>query len=176
MLSPEVALRVHAREEMGIDPGELPSPVAAAAISLVCFLFGALLPVIPWFTGATGFAPAAISVSMSLWPLAGRTRRWSLPWSPALLFRLSRRGEMEIPRALASSSDRSDGGRVGEAAGEDWSVRTQRMSPEEIKAATGAAAMTTAATAAATGAPPKAARKFRRSTNLSDVARTSCAC
>jgi dihydrolipoamide dehydrogenase len=28
---------------------------------------------------------------------------------------------------------------VGEAAGEDWSVRTQRMSPEEIKAATGVA-------------------------------------
>lgn len=66
MLSPEVALRVHAREEMGIDPGELPSAIAAAAISLVCFLFGALLPVIPWFTGATGFAPAAISVTVGV--------------------------------------------------------------------------------------------------------------
>lgn len=66
MLSPEVALRVHAREEMGVDPGELPSPIAAAAISLVCFLFGALLPVIPWFTGATGFAPAAVSVTIGV--------------------------------------------------------------------------------------------------------------
>jgi len=66
MLSPEVALRVHVREEMGVDPGEMPSALAAAAISLVCFLFGALLPVIPWFTGATGFAPAAISVTIGV--------------------------------------------------------------------------------------------------------------
>jgi vacuolar iron transporter family protein len=66
MLHPEVALRVHAREEMGVDPGELPSPLAAATISLVCFLFGALLPVIPWFTGASGFAPAAVSVGIGV--------------------------------------------------------------------------------------------------------------
>jgi VIT1/CCC1 family predicted Fe2+/Mn2+ transporter len=62
MLSPEVALRVHTREEMGIDPHDLPSAFQAAVISFVCFMFGALLPVIPWFMGATGFAPAAVSV------------------------------------------------------------------------------------------------------------------
>jgi vacuolar iron transporter family protein len=62
MTSPEIALRVHAREEMGIDPHDLPSAFQTGAISMVCFLFGALLPVIPWFTGASGFAPAAISV------------------------------------------------------------------------------------------------------------------
>lgn len=66
MLSPEVALRVHVREEMGVDPDDLPSALGAAGISLVCFLFGALLPVIPWFTGATGFAPAAISVAIGV--------------------------------------------------------------------------------------------------------------
>ncbi len=66
MLSPEVALRVHTREEMGIDPHDLPSPFQAAAISFVCFMFGALLPVIPWFTGATGFAPAAVSVAIGV--------------------------------------------------------------------------------------------------------------
>lgn len=66
MLHPEVALRVHAREEMGVDPSELPSPLAAAAISLVCFLFGALLPVIPWFGGATGVAPAAVSIGIGV--------------------------------------------------------------------------------------------------------------
>ena len=32
----------------------------------MCFLFGALLPVIPWFTGATGFAPAAISMAIGV--------------------------------------------------------------------------------------------------------------
>jgi vacuolar iron transporter family protein len=63
MSSPEVALRVHTREELGVDPHDLPSAFNAAAISLVCFLFGALLPVIPWFTGATGLAPAVISIA-----------------------------------------------------------------------------------------------------------------
>lgn len=62
MARPDVALRVHSREEMGIDPADLPSAFWAALISLLCFSFGAMLPVIPWFTGATGFAPAAVSV------------------------------------------------------------------------------------------------------------------
>jgi len=66
MASPEVALRVHTREELGVDLHDLPSAFQAAAISLVCFLFGALLPVIPWFSDTTGFAPAAISVSIGV--------------------------------------------------------------------------------------------------------------
>jgi VIT1/CCC1 family predicted Fe2+/Mn2+ transporter len=66
MTSPETALRVHTREELGIDPLELPSAFQAAAISFVCFMFGALLPVIPWFTGTTGAAPAAISVAIGV--------------------------------------------------------------------------------------------------------------
>lgn len=48
MLRPEHALRVHTREELGVDPNELGSAWSAAGLSLVCFLFGALLPVIPW--------------------------------------------------------------------------------------------------------------------------------
>jgi VIT1/CCC1 family predicted Fe2+/Mn2+ transporter len=57
MQQPEAALAVHAREELGIDPDSLPSPLGAAALSLVCFLFGALLPVVPWFV--TDGNPAA---------------------------------------------------------------------------------------------------------------------
>lgn len=66
MHSPDAALRVHAREELGIDPDELPSATKAALISFVCFAFGALLPVVPWLTDASGFAPAAISVSIGV--------------------------------------------------------------------------------------------------------------
>jgi VIT1/CCC1 family predicted Fe2+/Mn2+ transporter len=51
MREPEAALAVHVREELGVDPNELGSPWSAAGLSLVCFLVGALLPVIPWFTG-----------------------------------------------------------------------------------------------------------------------------
>ncbi|RLE21613.1 MAG: hypothetical protein DRJ50_08895 [Actinobacteria bacterium] len=66
MTQPESALIVHAREEMGIDPSNPPSALKAAAISLVCFLFGALLPVLPWLGDATGLAPAAISVGIGV--------------------------------------------------------------------------------------------------------------
>lgn len=51
MRVPEAALAVHAREELGVDPDELGSPWSAAGLSLICFLVGALLPVIPWFAG-----------------------------------------------------------------------------------------------------------------------------
>ena len=47
MQQPEMALAVHAREEFGIDPDELPSPIGAAGVSLVCFLLGAFLPLDP---------------------------------------------------------------------------------------------------------------------------------
>lgn len=57
MQQPDTALVVHAREELGVDPDDLPSAIWAAGLSLVCFLFGALLPVIPWFVG--GGTPAA---------------------------------------------------------------------------------------------------------------------
>lgn len=66
MTSPAAALRVHTLTEMGVDPNELPSALRAAVISLVCFTSGAMLPVIPWFTGATGFAPAAVSVGIGV--------------------------------------------------------------------------------------------------------------
>ncbi len=49
MASPEVALRVHAREEMGIDPDDLSSPWVAAFSSLIAFTLGAFVPLIPWF-------------------------------------------------------------------------------------------------------------------------------
>lgn len=51
MRSPEGALNVHTREELGVDPGALPSAWRAAALSFVCFVFGAILPVIPWLVG-----------------------------------------------------------------------------------------------------------------------------
>ncbi len=52
MRRPDVALGVHTREELGVDPGVLPSPMGAAVLSLICFLFGALTPVIPWYIGS----------------------------------------------------------------------------------------------------------------------------
>lgn len=64
MRHPEEALSVHAREELGVDPDDLASPWTAAVSSFLCFVFGALLPVIPWFTGAEGTAPKLVSLAI----------------------------------------------------------------------------------------------------------------
>jgi vacuolar iron transporter family protein len=49
MVDPEIALEVHAREELGVDPSETGNPVAAALSSFVAFALGAMIPLIPWF-------------------------------------------------------------------------------------------------------------------------------
>ena len=54
MRRPEEALAVHARAELGVDPASWRRRRRPALSSLVCFLFGALLPVIPWLWSASG--------------------------------------------------------------------------------------------------------------------------
>ncbi|NND74485.1 MAG: hypothetical protein HKN44_05715 [Ilumatobacter sp.] len=49
MEDPEIALEVHAREELGVDPSETGNPTAAALSSFVAFAIGALIPLMPWF-------------------------------------------------------------------------------------------------------------------------------
>ena len=39
---------MHALEELGVNPGELPSPQVAAVASLASFAVGALIPLIPY--------------------------------------------------------------------------------------------------------------------------------
>jgi vacuolar iron transporter family protein len=48
---PEVALRMHVREELGVDHADLPSPVTAAGASLSTFAVGALIPLVPYLAG-----------------------------------------------------------------------------------------------------------------------------
>lgn len=57
---PEQALATHARDELGIDPGELPSPLLAAVASFLAFAVGAALPVLPYLFGATSLVPALV--------------------------------------------------------------------------------------------------------------------
>lgn len=70
MADPEVALEVHAREELGIDPEGIGNPVAAAFSSFVAFAVGALIPLLPWFFAE---GDAAIVASAVLGLLAAAT-------------------------------------------------------------------------------------------------------
>ncbi|MGW0608554.1 VIT1/CCC1 transporter family protein [Streptomyces sp. NPDC002640] len=63
---PERALEIHAREELGIDPGDLPSPKVAAVSSFGSFALGALLPVLPYLLGATSLWPAVVLALVGL--------------------------------------------------------------------------------------------------------------
>ncbi|MFK8023577.1 MAG: VIT1/CCC1 transporter family protein [Ilumatobacter sp.] len=49
MDDPDVALEVHAREELGVDPDETGNAVGAALSSFVAFSIGAIIPLLPWF-------------------------------------------------------------------------------------------------------------------------------
>jgi VIT1/CCC1 family predicted Fe2+/Mn2+ transporter len=62
--NPEVALDTLVREELGLDPRELGSPVAAAGSSFAAFAVGAVIPVLPYFFGASA-AIVAISIVLS---------------------------------------------------------------------------------------------------------------
>ncbi|UGQ10108.1 VIT1/CCC1 transporter family protein [Yinghuangia sp. ASG 101] len=57
---PDQALEIHAREELGVDPHDLPSPWLAAGASFAAFAVGAILPLLPYLLGATSLWPAII--------------------------------------------------------------------------------------------------------------------
>lgn len=58
---PATALETHAREELGIDPEELGSPVRAAVSSFGAFMVGAVIPLVPWLVGqGTGAVVASV--------------------------------------------------------------------------------------------------------------------
>jgi VIT1/CCC1 family predicted Fe2+/Mn2+ transporter len=59
--NPELALEVHSREELGVNPDSIGSPRAAAASSFVSFAVGAIVPLVPWFI-ASGTAAVLASI------------------------------------------------------------------------------------------------------------------
>jgi VIT1/CCC1 family predicted Fe2+/Mn2+ transporter len=58
--NPDIALDVHVREELGVDPNDLPSPWIAAGSSFAAFAFGALIPLLPFLFGAASLLPALL--------------------------------------------------------------------------------------------------------------------
>lgn len=61
----DLALEVHAREELGVDPNSLGSPVGASVWSFVSFALGAFVPLLPWFF-ASGAAATIVSLVLAL--------------------------------------------------------------------------------------------------------------
>jgi len=77
----ETAVAVHAKEELGVDPSELASPMLAAVSSFVAFAVGAIIPVAPYLFGAAALWPA-LAVTMAALFICGAlvTRFTVQPW------------------------------------------------------------------------------------------------
>jgi VIT1/CCC1 family predicted Fe2+/Mn2+ transporter len=63
---PEVAWRIHVREELGVDPDDLPSPRVAAVSSFAAFSVGALLPVLPFLLGLHSLTATVVVSAVGL--------------------------------------------------------------------------------------------------------------
>jgi VIT1/CCC1 family predicted Fe2+/Mn2+ transporter len=64
--NPEELWRVHVREEMGVDPDDLPSPWVAAGSSFAAFSVGAIVPVLPYIFGASTLTIALVLSLLAL--------------------------------------------------------------------------------------------------------------
>jgi len=64
--NPDIALDVHVREELGVDPNDLPSPWVAAGSSFAAFAIGAVIPLIPFLFGAASVLPALLLSALGL--------------------------------------------------------------------------------------------------------------
>jgi len=72
----KVALATHAREELGLDPDDLGSPLGAAGSSFVSFALGAFVPVVPFlFRAGAPFTVAAALAAAALFTVGAATAR-----------------------------------------------------------------------------------------------------
>ncbi|MFI7442018.1 VIT1/CCC1 transporter family protein [Nonomuraea indica] len=63
---PERALRVHSRNELGVDPADLPSPTVAAVSSFLSFAAGAILPLVSYLFGVAELWVSAVVSCVAL--------------------------------------------------------------------------------------------------------------
>jgi VIT1/CCC1 family predicted Fe2+/Mn2+ transporter len=64
--NPDEALRLHAREELGVDPHELPSPLVAAIASFLSFAAGAVVPLLTFLSGISLLWPSFLVAGTAL--------------------------------------------------------------------------------------------------------------
>lgn len=79
MSDPKTALDTLAREELGLDPGELGNPVKVAISSFLAFAIGASVAVIPYaiFSGVTAFVIAIVAALVSMCIVGGLVGKFS---------------------------------------------------------------------------------------------------
>jgi VIT1/CCC1 family predicted Fe2+/Mn2+ transporter len=75
------AVNVHAREELGVEPGELASPRLAAVSSFLSFAVGALVPLVPYLLGSSSLLPTVALTLLALFVCGAVVARVTVrPW------------------------------------------------------------------------------------------------
>ncbi|MCX6467636.1 MAG: VIT1/CCC1 transporter family protein [Pseudonocardiales bacterium] len=88
---PELAVRVHITQELGVDPDEQPSPWTAAGSSFLAFAIGGVIPLLTYLLGSASL-PLALAVGGVGLFVAGAltsrftTRSWWLSGLRQLMF------------------------------------------------------------------------------------------
>jgi vacuolar iron transporter family protein len=74
---PDQALLIHAQEELGVDPHQLPGPWTAAFSSLAAFSVGALVPLLPYALGAKSILISAVLAVVALFVAGAAASRFT---------------------------------------------------------------------------------------------------
>jgi VIT1/CCC1 family predicted Fe2+/Mn2+ transporter len=74
---PELALRMHTQEELGVSPTHAPSPWVAAFSSFGCFAAGAVLPLLPYLLGGVQLWPALATGGAGLFAAGATAARFT---------------------------------------------------------------------------------------------------
>jgi vacuolar iron transporter family protein len=78
---PELALKVHVAQELGVDPDEQPSPWTAAISSFLCFAVGGIVPLLPFLLGGSSLRVGLLVGAVGLFVVGAVTSRFTdRPW------------------------------------------------------------------------------------------------
>jgi vacuolar iron transporter family protein len=74
---PELAVRVHITQELGIDPDDQPSPWTAAISSFLAFAVGGVLPLVSYLIGSSSLVVALLVGAVGLFVAGAITSRFT---------------------------------------------------------------------------------------------------
>jgi vacuolar iron transporter family protein len=78
---PELAVKVHIVQELGVDPDEQPSPWTAAFSSFGCFAVGGIIPLIPFLLGSSSLLLGLLVGAVGLIAVGASTAWFTTrPW------------------------------------------------------------------------------------------------
>ena len=74
---PELAVKVHVAQELGVHVDEQPSPWVAAISSFLCFAFGSVIPLVPFLLGSSSLFLGLLVGAVGLFVVGALTSRFT---------------------------------------------------------------------------------------------------